>query len=347
MFTALPELREGPVDDAAARLKSVFDPSRGGAEHESIAWYLRDRDRLAPRLLHLIASDTDDGERAARILAGRFGRDFARTDWSRCKDLRDDDPRRFVTRGLRRLVNELVGRVERLRREGFVPVIDATGGYKPQIAYAALVGQVTQVPVHYRYQGFPEVMALEPLPVSVDVQVWFDHLWFFDRLRVDLRPANEIPAPDPRVPPLIEREDRLVMLSPLGELMEAAVDRLIEGAGDALVPRASGIAPDEKKVVYEDANPGRHRGLEDFCDRVRQLPYVTRIAARYYNPDLPRQSGVRLDPEGALDRLEVWYGDGRALSKLRVWTTARDAKELSAARAHVARELGLEPAYGE
>jgi putative CRISPR-associated protein (TIGR02619 family) len=342
MFQAMPELRTGTVEQAASRLGSLLDAARGGAEHQSLAWFLRDEARLVPRALVLIASDTDEGERAARILAARFERQFLRTEWTRCRDLRDDDPHRFASRGLRRLVNELVRRVDRLRREGFTPAIDATGGYKPQIAYAVLVGQVMQVPVYYRYQAFPDVIGLQPLPVSVDVEVWFDHLWFLDRLREEYAPARRTPPADGRLGPLLEREgDDLVTLSPLGELMAAAVDRLLAMPGERLLPPASGVAPEAKKVVYEDGNAGRHAGLAEFCARLARVPFVTRIATRYFNPDLPRPSTVRLDPHGEVGCLEVWYGDGRALTKLRVWTTATTGRETAAARAHLLQVLDL------
>lgn len=232
MFQAMPELRTGTVEQAAARLASVLDAARGGAEHQSITWFLRDEARLVPRALVLVTSDTDEGERAARILAARFEGHFVHTDCTRCRDLRDDDPHRFASRGLRRLVNELVGRVERLRRGGFTPAIDATGGYKPQIAYAVLVGQVMQVPVYYRYQAFADVIGLQPLPVSVDVEVWFDHLWFLERLREDFVPARRTPPDDGRLGPLLEPGGR--------RPGDAVAARRADGGGGRPAPRHAG-----------------------------------------------------------------------------------------------------------
>ena len=198
-----------------------------------------------------------------------------------------------------------------------------------------------QVPVYYRYQRFAEVIALQPLPVSVDVQVWFDHLLFFDRLTTEFGRARDIPQGDARVVPLLDREDNLVTLSPLGELMGAAVNRLIESSGEAMLPAASPLAPEAKKVVFEDHNAGKHPGLREFCDRLRQVPYVVRIGTYYFNPDLPKPSRVALDPGGRVDCLDVWYGDGSRLTKLHVWTTAKAGRETAAARADLARQLGL------
>jgi putative CRISPR-associated protein (TIGR02619 family) len=326
---------------AASRIRELLVPSEAGAENESLVEYCRSGDWIERRALQLFHSDTDDGFLAARILAARFKNEFTHVGTTRCLGLRDDDPRLFATRGLRNLVNSLIQAIVRLRRDGCVPAIDATGGYKPQIAYAALVGQVMEAPVFYRYQDFPQVISLQPLPVSLDAQVWFDNLWFFERLREELLPDREIPHWDERIAPLLDREDRLVTLSPLGELMAGAVDRLLAGKGEELAPPAATEPPEKKKIQYEDGNAGKHAGLADFCARLRTAPFVTRIATFYFNPDLPRAISVRLpmDAAGGHDRLEVWYGDGRGLTKMSVWTTARTNRELAAARAALARML--------
>jgi putative CRISPR-associated protein (TIGR02619 family) len=342
MFARRPDLREGDVSEAALTLQALSNPSHGGAEHESLCWLTRSDQRLVPVSLHLLCSDTDDGERAARILERRFADAFRKTDSTRCRGLDDSRPKEFVSKGLRNLVNLLVRTIQRLEREGRVPAIDATGGYKPQIAYAALVGQVMQVPVLYRYASFEDVLNLMPLPVSLDTEVWFDNLWFLERLRDEILRDSDVPVGDPRLTPLLDREDRLVTLSPLGELMAAAADRLVVTQGHEIGPAASALAPEAKKLSYEDGNAGKHPGLDEFCARLVRHPCVTRAATFYYNPDLPKASAVRLPGDRTVDRLEAWYGDGRALTKLRVWTTATTARELAVARAQLARWLGVE-----
>jgi hypothetical protein len=287
-------------------------------------------DTAAARLLGLMPRAA-----AARILAARSGRNLVKSGLVR------REPEGFCQDG-RALAGEHSGRCG--GPSGHFPAIDATGGYKPQIAYAALVGQVMQIPVYYRYEGFAEVIALQPLPVAVDAQVWFDHLWFFERLREDLLPDREISAHDPRVAPLIEREDHLVMLSPLGELMAAAADGLLAARGADVLPPDCGTPPDRKKVVYEDGNNGKHAGLAGFCERIARAPYVTRLSTYYYNPDLPKKSAVRLPAErqDPPDLLDVWYGDGSAVTKLNVWTTSQDNRQLAAAAADLRTRLETE-----
>src|SRR5437773_1205753 len=50
--------------------------------------------------------------------------------------------------------------------------LNATGGYKAQIAVAVLLGQALGVPVYYKHELFSEIIAFPPLPVALDFEVW-------------------------------------------------------------------------------------------------------------------------------------------------------------------------------
>jgi hypothetical protein len=53
--------------------------------------------------------------------------------------------------------------------------IDATGGYKAQIAVAVVLGQALGIPVFYKHERFNETIAFPPLPVSLDYTVLGAH----------------------------------------------------------------------------------------------------------------------------------------------------------------------------
>jgi hypothetical protein len=98
--------------------------------------------------------------------------------------LQDARPRDFRTHGLRNLVRRLC---EVLRNHTpAVCAINATGGYKAQIAVAVLLGQTLGVPVFYKHELFDEVIAFPPLPVAWDMDVWMQAsglLFDLDRTR--------------------------------------------------------------------------------------------------------------------------------------------------------------------
>ena len=50
--------------------------------------------------------------------------------------------------------------------------INATGGYKAQIAIAVLLGQALGVPVYYKHELFSEIIAFPPMPIALDFEVW-------------------------------------------------------------------------------------------------------------------------------------------------------------------------------
>ncbi len=164
---ALSELQAGRAADAATYLAHL--PSHLlGAEVSSLEsmWaggpYSRADDVV---LLH---SDTDDGAAAAqmvRVILAQRRSVLART--VRVEGLSDQIPSRFKVQGLRSLVRLLAKELRDLN-QGCSMVVNATGGYKAQIAVAVVFGQVLGVPVIYQHERFQEFIELPPLPVSLD-----------------------------------------------------------------------------------------------------------------------------------------------------------------------------------
>ena len=122
--------------------------------------------------LHLFHSETDDGRAIAEILQSYF----TKARWSvkiHCVEgLRDDNPELFRTQGLRNLA-KLFGEQVRESRKNFIPcAINATGGYKAQIAIAVLMGQALDIPVYYKHERFDAIIPFPPMPVALDFSLW-------------------------------------------------------------------------------------------------------------------------------------------------------------------------------
>src|SRR5439155_4048736 len=107
----------------------------------------------------------------------------------RVPDLQDRDPRLFRTRGLRNLAREICAVIR--QRSAVACAIDATGGYKAQIAIAVLLGQALGVPVYYKHEHFSEIIAFPPLPVAFDFTVWMRASGLLFGLAREPRPADE------------------------------------------------------------------------------------------------------------------------------------------------------------
>ena len=120
--------------------------------------------------LHLLVSDTSDGADVGAVLDGYFRARGWRTSVHAIDGLKDDDPRAFRTRGLRNLA-KAIGR--RVREYGAGQcAINATGGYKAQIAIAALMGQALDIPVYYKHERFNAIIPFPPMPVALDSSLW-------------------------------------------------------------------------------------------------------------------------------------------------------------------------------
>src|SRR5205823_12850906 len=105
-------------------------------------------------------------------------------------DLQDEDPKRFRTKGLRNLVRGLC-RVVR-ERSAAACAINATGGYKAQIAVAVLLGQALGIDVYYMHERFSEIIAFPPMPVSLDYEVWLRFSGWLTKLETDFVPRSTI-----------------------------------------------------------------------------------------------------------------------------------------------------------
>ncbi|HXF91714.1 MAG TPA: putative CRISPR-associated protein [Nitrospiraceae bacterium] len=291
------------------------------------------------RLVFLV-SDTREGACVGDVLANIGEHWGFNTESHVIKKLQGDDPKAFA-QGLRNLVKKIA----ELYRNASGPVaINATGGYKAQISFAGLIGQVFGLPVYYQFESFPAAIELPALPVSFAFDDWLAYRHVLEAL--DEGEAGELlKADDSRIKSLPEKlrvlvdtSQGLATLSALGALYHEGFRERFRAQAQALLPKASGIAPADKKVTYEDGNAGRHRGLADWLERIRAVPYVTRIETFYYNPRLPGRSTVEPDPAHG-DRVIAIYATHDATTKAYVFLSENDPKKAQAAAADLAERL--------
>ena len=84
--------------------------------------------------------------------------------------LQAENEERFRRTGLRRLVQK-VAEITRNAGGSEWVAFNATGGYKAQIALSAIIGQAIGIPVYYKHEDFPGVIALPPMPVAFDYEL--------------------------------------------------------------------------------------------------------------------------------------------------------------------------------
>jgi putative CRISPR-associated protein (TIGR02619 family) len=295
-----------------------------GAEINSLASLVANGHAPADCGLFFFHSATPEGRDITAILRAYFlARGHAPVEAVEVEDLQDADPKRFRTKGLRNLARELC-RVIR----SYSPAacaINATGGYKAQIAVAVLLGQALGVPVYYMHERFSEIIAFPPLPVALDYEVWMRA----SAMLFDLEGSSElVPAElyedgwDERYESLVERvaiDGRdFLELSATGQIFHETFRDRFRSDRDRVLPPP--VPPAQKQPPQVEGSGHMPKAVKPFLQRVTtEVPQVTRCATFYHNPDLPRRTGFRLGREG----IEGVLSDGTWCVKFRVDTSAQ------------------------
>lgn len=304
-------------------LKMLPDADRRlGAEISSIGSLLREGKISEGDRLYFFVSQTPEGEFTGNILQ-RYYKDRFETEIKQITGLQGENPRQFRT-GLRRLV-EAIASIRRQHQQEEM-AINATGGYKAQISFAALIGQVFSIPVYYQFETFSSHIVLPPLPVSWDFDRWLIHYELLEDAAKGIgndflkRKDRRYMGLSEEMHVLFEEDNEDVTLSAVGMLFHEGFKERFWKQADRILPSNCGIDPMNKKIVFEDDNPGKHYGLEEFLKRILDVPYVTRIRTWYYNPRLPERLRFRSSTHGE-DRVEGWYSDGKATTKFDMYLT--------------------------
>ncbi|MBI4853199.1 MAG: putative CRISPR-associated protein [Acidobacteria bacterium] len=124
--------------------------------------------------LIFLVSDTPNGKNTGIFLKEYFSRrndlNLKNLDYEVINELQDERPKDFKIHGLRNLVRSAGYYINRFGGPDCI-AIDATGGYKAQIAIAVIVGQALNIPVFYKHERFSEIIDFPPLPISFDHEI--------------------------------------------------------------------------------------------------------------------------------------------------------------------------------
>lgn len=144
-----------------------------GAEINTVE-EVRKKNWLNLENLIFLVSDTPAGKNTGQVLKTYFERrtdlNLRTIEFKPVDELQDERPLDFRTHGLRNLVREIGAFIQRFGGPDNI-AIDATGGYKAQIAVAVLIGQAINIPVYYKHEKFGEIIDFPPMPVSLDYEV--------------------------------------------------------------------------------------------------------------------------------------------------------------------------------
>lgn len=205
---------ESPTEDQLFFCLRETPPEAASAETNSLSRLLQEGDRIV--FLH---SQTGEGKRCAQALRRHYESRGWTAEAQEVSDL-DYAESRFKIRGLRALVATLISRLLDERKQGRRVLINATGGFKAEIAYATVVGLLFDAPVYYIHEAFRDIIEMPPMPIGWDYSLLADHEEFFEwvcesdrtTVEVDAR-LQDLPA---EVRLLLAEEGGVTQLSPAG-----------------------------------------------------------------------------------------------------------------------------------
>lgn len=303
-----------------AVLLSAYSPDdvRCGAEVNSLH-LMRSHARVDsnPRIVFMV-SDTELGEQTGIVLCQllpRFG--FSTVEQRTITGLTDTDPQMFRRVGLRSLAREICMSIRSYGSE--FCAINATGGYKAQIAIAVTIGQAARVPVYYKHELFNDIISFPPMPVAFDFSLWLKHSSLLANLaNVDQLPisqlgedSEDVTGQYSEIESLVDLElldgETWVALSPTGQIVHETFRHQFQRDRLRLLP-AVVLHKQPCRMKADEAHLKRYQDeIMRFMERIRdENPYVVSCHSDYFNPDLPRKPHFRLKA----GKIRTLYSDG-------------------------------------
>lgn len=200
-------------DDLHALLQS--EPQKASAEANAITRLVEPGDELV-----FLYSDTEEGQLCAGALVRYFSQQGYRSRLQRIEGLAYNE-KGFISHGLRAFVRLMAQEIRAAQASGRSPLLNATGGFKAEIAYATALGLMFHTPVSYIHEKFGDIVTLPATPIGWDYSLFVWYSDFFNWMDKGPHPTVEVQSwlgglPD-TVSLLLEEADELTGLSPLGE----------------------------------------------------------------------------------------------------------------------------------
>ena len=335
--------------EIAGHLLHLSDPVGNrdfGAEINSLASILSQSVLSSRDYLYFLTSDTEEGKRIGTALKLFFERSehmrFREVFVTSITDLDDSRPEDFQNKGLRNLV-KIIAEIYKHHMDNLL--INATGGYKAQIALSLAFGMGVKIPVYYRFETFNGVIKLPPMPLSLDVELWLENKGLLDTLEMnpvinekDLEKEydyrinfSSLPA---EIKLLIDREQdsvgHMLSLSPMGEVFVQAC-RLSLGKLDVEASLKESTVPIENRLKKSSKEAHSNKMISDnqsFIDKLLSIPFIEEVWVRGSSHRFDRNEFV-CKQFGEIIKARYSTRGGTLYMEIR--TTARNPYELEKA----------------
>jgi putative CRISPR-associated protein (TIGR02619 family) len=307
-----------------------------GAEINSIESIIREGYLEERKNLYCLISDTETGRKIGEILERYFKESkessFENVVIKTTEKLDDQKKEDFKRYGLRNLVKNMS---EILIKHGSSTIINATGGYKAQMAFALALGQGMNIPVYYQFERFPAVIKMPPLPLSLDYRLYTDYLYFIDQfdeegfMEYTDEIKNQYKTIDEKLIPLfsIERLDnkKYIELNPMGQVYVESAKSFFN------LTKKQEITLKKRKndFIFQSSNSEGHSKeiISEYKidKKFEELDFVERVYVKGSSPT--EKSGRKNKVKIFGEELKVSIHTKKGILDLGVQTTAKNNEE--------------------
>jgi putative CRISPR-associated protein (TIGR02619 family) len=275
------------------------DPRAASAETNALDRLLKPNDKAV-----LLYSQTLEGQRCALLIQAHIQKTH-RCEIEEVQGLSYAE-KGFVQHGLKNFVQKLAKHIREAKRANLEPIINATGGFKAEIAYATAVGLVFKTPVCYIHEKFGDIVTLPVTPFGWDSSMFALHQDFFVWIDSEPRSSGEVQSRVAGLPEEIKMlledgNDGTTMLSPLGEAFLSAF--LLEKETSQIEIRLSKKA----KRDWDDFDSSTRNAYRNVLDGLR-------LPNRYSRSELKSGGGDALGyPKGHTNERIFFAEDNEVL----------------------------------
>jgi putative CRISPR-associated protein (TIGR02619 family) len=277
-------------------------------------------------------SATTEGLQIAKILEYYYHLKGHKVKLEEIKDLQDTNPKLFRTKGLRNLT-KTISQVVREQSSQFC-AINATGGYKAQIAIGVLMGQALGISVYYKHEQFSEIIAFPPMPIGLDFNLWLEISGLLNALD---RPSEMVAQEDieedwnEKIEALVERVEMqgkiYFELSPTGQIFHETFKGRFASNKDAVLPTPIPINQKQQPALTDHGWGNARTPILNLLQNItHSCSYVRLCRTHYWNPNLSSPALFKLRGE----QIEGVFSNGTWTVKFFIETSANNQGQRAA-----------------
>lgn len=305
-----------------------------GAEINSVASIIKKGFLIKRKNIYFLISDTEDGKKIGNILKNYFEKSsisFENVEVKISKKLDDSNQHEFKIHGLRNLIKNMS---EIIKKHYGEVIINATGGYKAQIAFALALGQGLNVPVYYRFERFPEVIELDPLPIELDETIYFSIRELFEEIESEdgIIPYKKIESLYKSIPKKAKiffdevpiDHEKYIAISPMGQIY-------LESIENKFYFLAQKIEPQKRKGELKFISSKKEGHSKEIIEKYElkklfeNFEYINKVHVSRGN-ERERSGKPKIKIRG--ENLIIIFHTKNGMLHLEAETTARDEREL-------------------